>query len=188
MGNYVNYKEELHKDIAMTFNVSDHLKGLSVPELKNECKADQSPFAVGCINLTGNVNIGTIIRTASLYGAEKVIIFGRKQFDARGLVGADKYIDIEFVPSVIEGTMELDVFTIVETIRYSGYVPVMVEQGGKPLGSFDWHSVCDNHKPFLLLGNENRGIDPVLVNTLLSEIPESRIVSILQKGVLRSLT
>lgn len=187
MPQMVNYREELHRDIAMSFNVHDHLKGLSVESLCNECIADSLPFAIGCINLTGNVNIGTIIRTACLYGAEKVFILGRRQFDARGLVGSDKYVDIEYVPCMNGTSLELNNDIILTAIENSGYTPVLVEQGGKPLGIFDWSSVCyDTSKPLLLFGNENRGIDPSLVDAICKSFDNTQIVSILQKGVLRS--
>jgi tRNA G18 (ribose-2'-O)-methylase SpoU len=185
----VNIKAELHKDIAGAFNVRDELQSLPLAEIQAIQRLLSHNFAVGCLNLTGNVNIGTIIRTSVLFGAREVVVFGRKSFDARSCVGSDKYIDIKFVDCLDRETFELDNRTIVDSIR-ENYVPILVEQGGKLLPDFDWKSTIGrfpaSKTPMLLLGNENRGISKDLQNLIFDEIPYSDKVSIPQRGILRS--
>ena len=142
-----NFKEEIAKDMAQSgFNVHDNLKNLSVPELRKICDSDRLPFAMCLLNVTGDMNCGSLIRTACLFGAEKVSVVGRRKFDRRGLVGSNNYI-------------------------------LAIRNG---------NSIVGYRKPMLVLGNENRGIPSNILNTY-KEYNDSFVVSIPQKGVLRSM-
>jgi len=70
------------------YNVKDALSHLGVKalaDLYTSSIADE--VQVICLNLSGDINIGGIIRTASLFGVGKVHLLGRKRYDKRGAVG-----------------------------------------------------------------------------------------------------
>lgn len=174
------YKEQITEENNSMFNVHDNLKELSVPELQKRCREDQRAFSVGIINITGGLNVGGIIRSASLFGASRVVIFGRKTFDARSAVGAKNYIDIKHYKEVTMAKIEA------VSADYN-MRPVFIEQGGIPLDIFEWkafHTTSENKwlHPFIILGNENTGIP----DYILSENIRYTIISVPQVGVLRS--
>lgn len=184
----INFKEEIKKDMRESgFNVHRRYDRLSVPELQKICKKEQNPFAVCALSVTGDLNIGSMIRTASLYGAEKFFVFGRRKFDRRGVVGASNYIEIETVGGLIvntKGEASFDSSLFFATMKSNEYTPIFVEQGGHILGKFNWKQFIVA-KPCLVFGNENRGIPNNIleINNLLDN---SFIVSIPQCGVIRS--
>lgn len=186
----INFKEEIKKDMRESgFNVHKRFDHLTVPELQEVCKKDRNPFAVCALSVTGDLNIGSMIRTASLYGAEKFIIFGRRKYDRRGVVGANNYIDIEVIDGLVKDSSgELAGFDsnlFWATMLGSPYTPIFVEQGGEVLGKFNWDSFLKGiHRPCLVFGNENRGIPENIMNLYMHS--ESFVVSVPQCGVIRS--
>lgn len=181
----VNFKAEIEKDMSESgFNVHDDLKNLTVPELRKICDSQRNPFAVCALSVTGDMNIGSIIRTSCLFGAEKVIVLGRKKFDRRGLVGSMNYIDVEFPGGLCNESLTIDKRCFINAME--GYIPIFVEQGGFELGQFNWRDkfyYFGNQKPCLVFGNENRGIPKNILDLFVSR---SFRVSIPQKGVIRS--
>ena len=158
-----------------SFNVYDELQDLSVEELKAMADARRLPYAVALANITGDLNTGSIIRSACVLGAERVFVFGKKKYDRRSTVGAHNYIDIISYPD------DADLFdwsVVFQTIRVEGYTPVIIEQGGAPLYAQDV-----GHIPppiCLVFGSESEGIPPEhWSNELCYEIP--------QPGIVRSL-
>lgn len=181
------YREMIAEDAAKLLNVCDKYKGMSVPELRAIAKETSNPFAVCLLNITGDLNTGMIIRSASLFGAEKAIVFGRRKFDARSLVGVQNYIEIDKVSGFIDDTTELDFFKFKETIFDAGYFPILVDGPGfTPIDKFPWEDTINafknlHLKPCLVFGNEGQGIPEEWIWWY-----STRIVSIPQRGVLRS--
>jgi 23S rRNA (guanosine2251-2'-O)-methyltransferase len=175
----VNYKEEIAKDILKSHNVKDEYKELQVETRKRIQSHDERPFAVGLLNVTGELNVGTIIRTAALFGAENIFIFGRKEVDNRSHVGAINYVNIEFVPCMND-KLEFDTSIIRKILEKNNYWPYFVEQNGTPVNQVNFNIPAPN-KVCLIFGNEGRGIPKkVLDMTFLAPI------SIPQLGVMRS--
>lgn len=169
----------MHPDAPIkttSFNVADEYKHLSLEDLKHTATARQLPFAVALANITGDLNVGVIIRTACVMGAAKVFVFGRKKYDRRSTVGAHHYIEV--LPyDVTTDTNMLDWDAALQTIRVNGYTPVLVEQGGAPLHTLDvtrYHPLC------LVFGAEDYGI-PAAIRQ------QEPCYSIPQQGVVRSL-
>lgn len=172
------------------FNVHDHFKGLSIEELRTVSLADRLPWHTLCLNVTGDLNVGTIIRTSHCLGASSVIIFGRQRIDNRTLVGSSNYIRVERARAV-DGSSELDPQIFLDLLTARGLVPVFVESGGLPLPGIDWklrlsEMARRGHQPCLVMGNETGGIPPCILG-LLNLFPNSFTVSIPQRGVIRSL-
>jgi tRNA G18 (ribose-2'-O)-methylase SpoU len=175
-------RETYREDIA-GLNVHNHLKDKSVPELRDISMSDRFPFAVMALSLTGDGNVGGIVRSAVLHGAEKVWIYGRRKFDKRPTVGSLNYIDHEIIDGFEDNKPGIfDVQKFMTIIAENEYFPVFVEQGGTSLEEFDWNALPDM-KILLVLGNETNGI-PEEFMKVMEDLSE--IVSIPQRGVIRS--
>ncbi len=111
------------------FNVHDNLKGLTVPELQEVSAQDRLPWHTLCLNVTGDLNVGTMIRTSHCLGATSVIVFGRQRIDNRSLVGAGNYIKFEKIPGMDEN-FDLNLDRFIEILNERNLVPVFVEGGG----------------------------------------------------------
>lgn len=173
-----------------SLNVHDHFKGLSVDELKAISSKDRLPWHTMCLNVTGDLNVGTMIRTAHCMGAKSVTIFGRQKIDNRSLVGAANYIKVEKVKA-LDDNLELNDQIFVDLLIARKLVPVFVESDGLPLSSIDWKLRTSEmsrrgHEPCLIMGNETGGI-PKYVQDLGKLFPNSFTVSIPQRGVIRSM-
>ena len=186
MTKQIDYQKMANDDInasAGNLNVHDHLKDLSIPELRQLCDEDRLPFGVCVLNVTGELNVGTIVRNALLTGAERVAVLGRRKYDKRGTVGSENYINVDRIDALEDDgvTIEADVFW--DWIAKHNYTPVFCELGGTPLNEFDWHEVRAraDDEICLVFGNENRGIQENILND-----PRGSIVSIPQRGVIRS--
>lgn len=185
--NLVNFKEIEHSMIQTVnngLNVHDHLKSFSVEELREINQIDRLPFHVMALSLSGDLNIGTIIRSSLLHGAEKVWVYGRRKTDTRGTVGAMNYLDVERVYGFENkgNDLRFDLEGFNRICEENNLYPVFVEQGGHELGKFDWTTLPLNGKKILLvMGNETNGIpDEFLTRN------EATTVSIPQRGVIRS--
>ena len=168
-------------------NVHNYLKTKNVGELRTICDNSRNPFGIVCLNVLGELNIGTMIRNSTLFGAQEVLVLGRRRFDKRGVVGASNYIPVAKVDAM-KNDWEIDPDVFVSELKKRNWCPVFAELGGLCLGSFDWHEVIANMNgqiPAIVMGNENSGISDELLATR-SEFAGSQIVSIPQKGVIRS--
>lgn len=159
-----------------SFNVADEFKTLTVPELQDLSVSRRLPFAVALANITGDLNVGVILRTACVLSAERVFLFGRKKYDRRSTVGAHHYIDLHHYPTTTANG-QFDWVEALDIVRIHGYTPVLIEQGGAPLSSLslsNFHPVC------LVFGAEDLGIPAEVCAT-------EPVFTIPQYGVLRSL-
>ena len=158
------------------WNIADHLKHKTFDELKAIQKAESLPFAVAAVNLNGGLNIGSMLRTAVVMGAQKFFIIGKRKYDKRACVGANHYIDIEFIEEDINDASAQEI--IYQTLMDQNLLPVALETGYEDIMAVDFTSlqpVC------LMFGEEATG----LPTTFTSRIPHK--YSIEQYGVLRSL-
>lgn len=160
------------------YNVKDDFKSNTVAENKTICLDSSIPMAIGAVNLSGSLNLGMMIRSSSLLGAERFFIFGRKKYDKRSTVGANHYIDIEHYS---------DIVSHIGSICYKyNYQLILVEHGGfeLPLTDYYWETLCNGKSPLFLFGSESEGFDDDLL--VYAKITRSPIISIPQLGVLRS--
>lgn len=190
MINIRKIRNEILPELNSGRNVLDQYKCFSIQELQQITKQKTFPFWVMTLNVLGDLNVSTVIRSAHLFGAEKCIIFGRRKIDNRGLVGAANYTPVEKVLAVDDNlNLQLNVF--IDYMKNNKLVPIFIEHGGENCFEFSWkyhieeRILSSKHKPCLILGTEKDGIP-------LSFIEEGKkhlnglIVSIPQRGVLRS--
>ena len=168
--------------INFGYNVLNHLKDRTVPELKAISASDRLPFAVLTLNLEHDLNIGNIIRSAHLLGAERVMIVGNNKVDTRACVGSQNYTNIEKFKIPYGMTIEEAVYGQLEKFNY---IPIFVEfnENSVPIetiGTYALGILSTGAKPCLIVGNEGAGIPEVLMR------PEYPVVHINQRGVLRS--
>lgn len=176
-------------DDSNFWNIHDELKGLSLAEIQAIQKKYTLPYAVCALNLTGDLNIGMMARTACLHGAREFIIFGRRKYDKRSTVGAQNYMPITRVDGFTDGTTDFDVDKFDALMTEKEYYPIAIEQGGHDidmLNAGDWAELIgcdalDPPYPCLVFGNENEGIPESIINECACTLTLS------QRGVLRSL-
>jgi tRNA G18 (ribose-2'-O)-methylase SpoU len=168
--------------INFGFNVLDHIKDRTVPQLKEISDNDRLPYAVLMLNLEHDLNIGNIIRSAHLLGAERVIIVGNNKVDTRACVGSQNYTNIEKF-KIPEGmTIEEAVFG---QLTKFNYFLIFVEYNDssvsvETIGLYAKSILSTGMTPCLVVGNEQAGIPACLMR---GEYP---VVHIDQRGVLRS--
>lgn len=188
----VNYKKIIAETNSQMFNVRDEYKNNTVEENQFVCHLDRLPFSVGMINVTGDLNIGMAIRSACLMGAENFYIFGRRKFDKRSTVGAEKYINI--VQHVYDDPLTADeqLLTDLRSLS-SNYRIFLCEHGGRQLRhDNEVFYTCSTKKPLFIFGSESHGIPELITNQKVdSEYDmgwnyEFERISIPQRGVLRS--
>lgn len=180
MGNAeVNYSEIINETASKHYNVRDEFKSNTVEENREICRDDSLGFGVAAISLTGDLNIGIMIRTASLMGADEFYIFGRRKYDKRSTVGAHNYIDVH-------RPGDIDVDNIIKICLDGGYTPIFIEQGGEDIKDVNKLRGWVN-RPLFIFGSESEGIPEDLMNRIRfrSEVP-TYTMSLPQRGVLRS--
>lgn len=181
-----DYMESLDNGL----NVRDHLKNKTVPELVDLQKEEQLPFDVMLFNLTGDMNTGSMVRTATVSGAQNIWVFGRRKFDRRGLVGCNNYVNLHRVNGFVGDTLEFDVDALDNIIQENNLIPIWAEMDGLTLGKFHWPSrvlpiLNSGRKPVIIMGNENSGFPDYIVNYF-KTLEYGFCVTIPQRGVMRS--
>lgn len=176
------------EDFKQSFNVVSYLQTQTVQLLKNIHDNISYPYTVAILNLNGGLNTASIIRTSCIYGCQKLLIFGQKNFDTRGLVGAQHYLTIEHIKDSLKVDKTVDEKIFLEVMKKYDLIPVFIEQGGTDLNTINWKTLNKDIKKKLcfVFGNESKGISKNLLE-LTKYIPESCIVSIRQPSILRSL-
>jgi tRNA G18 (ribose-2'-O)-methylase SpoU len=177
----------------MSYNVHDSLKQCSVEELKSTSELDRLNYAICLMNVEYDNNIGNSIRSAHIFGAKKVVIFGKKKVDTRGTVGAHNYI--QYIKHVIDDFSDENC-VLAEfrkmCLEHNLY-PFFIEKTSTSkklseirkkicLLSHQQNTEFKNIIPCLVFGNENKGIPEFLMQKTSNEI-----YHIPQLGVIRSL-
>lgn len=162
-------------------NVLDAYQGLPMEKRLAIVGADKLAFSICLLNVTGDINISQTLRSASLLGAEKALVVGRRRFDGRGSVGVQHYLPIEKIEARVVGDEEaIDEEWVMQILAERQLFPVGIETGGRPLSKDIWSEVLSGPgQPCLVFGNEGMGLPP----GLRTRMP---LISIPQRGVMRS--
>ena len=170
----MNYNNLINETASRHYNVADEYKDNTVEENRERCRKDSLPFSIAAMSVAGDLNIGMMMRTASLLGASDFFIFGRRKYDKRSTVGAQNYINVHRYP--------MDVKFVHDVCQDTGYTPVFIEQGGLTIPLSDVERSMMPRRPMLVFGSESDGIPEDIIYSF----PDSPIISIPQRGVLRS--
>jgi tRNA G18 (ribose-2'-O)-methylase SpoU len=182
----VNYSKIIADTASNHYNVRDEYKDNTVEQNKAIQKSQTRKFSVGAINITGELNIGMMIRSACLMGAENFYIFGRKKFDKRSTVGAENYINIKQFTYDDPLTADKKICDKVwETRNVYSHKIILCEQDGWNIGKYPWKGLYDgtsvaDFNPLFLFGSESHGFPQSILDSGFTR------VSIPQVGVLRS--
>lgn len=185
----VNYSKIIAETASNHYNVRDEYKNNTLEQNVAITMSEQRRFSVGCINITGELNVGMMIRSACLLGAENFYIFGRKKFDKRSTVGAEKYINI--VQYNFDDPIHADESILTELRELNKtHSVILCEQGGYMLGGNDYKMVYEGRpSPLFIFGSESHGIPKLITDQVANDgYPEYEFdrISIPQRGVLRS--
>ena len=77
-----------------TRNLVDDLKGKSNEEVFQELSERRNKLEIAIENVGHDFNIGTIVRNANNFNAQRVYIIGKKKYNRRGAMCTDKYIEV----------------------------------------------------------------------------------------------
>jgi len=175
-------------------NVWTPLQNLDVPVLQKIQKNLTKPLGICLFNVRTSGNIGMSMRTACALGFSDFIICGRRSYDRRFTVGADNYINVQHWPEPVN--VKIDTIKpgeYRETIEYSPelfiekckeWTPVFIEQGGEDIREPTWKHL---ERPLLVFGNESIGIPRSFIKQVKEKIQETRVLSIPQWSILRSM-
>ncbi len=179
----------MHEDdqTATFLNIRDSLKDHTVGELKEIAQQDRLPFAFATLSVTGDLNVGAMLRTAHLLGAREGYVIGRRKLDRRSMVGIQNYFTIHRLEGRNPDMMSINPDRVREIFTEYNLMPIVMEDGGTPLSEVNWQEIFTNPPglPTITMGNESRGIDSNTLKTL-KEIPGFQQISIPMRGVMRS--
>ena len=137
--------------------------------IKADLRKKHNNFSVLITNKFNDFNIGSVIRNANAFCAKEVIIYGSKQYDKRGTVGAHLYTDIRhlrYTDELVSITNEDSVIIGVDNL-----------DGSVPVENFEW----PNKHVVLALGQETTGLTQEIIDLC------ENMVYISQYGSVRSL-
>lgn len=77
-----------------TRNLVDEYKGMSNEQVFDALTKKRNSLEVAIFNVEHDFNIGTIVRNANSFNANKVHIIGKKKYNRRGAMCTDKYLEI----------------------------------------------------------------------------------------------
>ena len=189
-------------------NIRSYLKTHDVKLVKRYSQGMNLGYCVLTLSICGNLNIGTVMRTSQLLGAEKFIVFGKRKFDERSAVGATKYMNVErvfglknkLIPAVesVELTYDervIDPCVFHDYMIKNNLVPIFLEQTPDAVydDNVDWREMeqslykleVQTRKFCFVFGNEGDGISQDVLTEGL-KINGSFVITIRQLGVLAS--
>lgn len=77
-------------------NVTDEFKGQPMEEIVEQLDARGVEFEIAIENTLRDFNMGTIVRSANAFGVRKVHVVGRRQWNKRGAMSTDKYLEVQY--------------------------------------------------------------------------------------------
>ena len=174
-------------------NVVDLLKNMKEDKLIKISKSFRNNFDVMIFNFNGSLNVGNVMRLSCIYGAKNFHIVGRKIYDVRSCVGANKYLNVNILTNMITDLPDKSCKPIINKKKFKQYFidnnlqPIFIEQGGENINNIKFKNIISSNKqPVFVLGNESYGFDKDVLDYF-SDIKDFRIVSIPQLGMLKSL-
>ncbi len=129
-------------------NVEDKYRYWSVEAIKTELDKTRHDFHVAIENLQHDFNIGTIVRSANAFNAGAVHIIGKRQWNKRGAMVTDRYLDVFYHATVAD---------FQKSIKGRSIVAVDNVSSAKPLSKSQLPKQC-----VLVFGGEGPGLSDEL--------------------------
>lgn len=134
-----------------TRNVLDKYRGRTVEAIKADLDTHRIELEIAIENLERDFNMGTIVRTANAFNVKTIHIIGRRQWNKRGAMVTDAYMNIVYHPS-------LSAFTEAAKAEGRHLIAIDIIAGSKPLST---HALPE--KSVLIFGSEGQGISEELL-------------------------
>ena len=150
-----------------TRNVLDEFKNKPHDEIVAELDARGVELEIAVENTLRDYNMGTIVRTANAFGVRHVHVIGRRQWNKRGAMMTDKYLQVHYYATVDEFVKQM-----------TGKVLIAIENN---VASTPLAQAKLPKNTVLLFGQEGPGISPELLEKA------AHVVHIEQLGSTRSL-
>ena len=131
------------------------------------------------------------MRSGCIFGVKTFHIIGKKIYDSRSCVGANKYTNIKLLNDIILDLPDKAVKPKVNINKFRSYIiennfnPIFVEQGGKDLIEFNFNETYYEN-PLFIFGNETYGIDMEVIKSC-KDIKGFAFISIPQIGLINSM-
>jgi tRNA G18 (ribose-2'-O)-methylase SpoU len=134
-----------------TRNVLDKYRGQSVDAIKADLDKTRVELHIAIENLERDFNMGTIVRTANAFNVHTIHIIGRRQWNKRGAMVTDAYMNIIYHASIEE---------FVDAMKMDGRAIVAMDivDGAKDLSSQPLPKNC-----VMIFGSEGSGISEELL-------------------------
>lgn len=154
-----------------TRNVTDEFKGLPHKTIVQQLDARGVGLEIAIENLERDFNMGTIVRSANAFGVRRVHVIGRRQWNKRGAMMTDKYLEVVYHESV-------EVFC--EAVRPRAIVAV-----DNVPGSHDIRSIDKTSQAVLVFGAEGPGLSREMIKAadVVTAIPQLGSTRSLNVGV-----
>lgn len=107
-----------------TRNVTDEFRGMSVDDIKATLDSRRQPLQIAVENLTRDFNMGTIVRNANAFNVRSIHVIGRRQWNKRGAMATDKYMNIIYHESVTDFVAAMQGVHIIGIDNIDGSVPL----------------------------------------------------------------
>lgn len=150
-----------------TRNVTDEFKGMSVTAIKAELDKRRFPVEIAIENLERDFNAGTIMRNANAFNVRAVHIIGRRQWNKRGAMATDHYMNVFYHPTV---------GAFVAATAGKHLIGIDNCEGSRPLGGYSFPSDA-----VLVFGSEGPGLSREMIAAC------EAVVAIEQFGSTRSV-
>jgi tRNA G18 (ribose-2'-O)-methylase SpoU len=136
-----------------TRNVLDTYHYWTVAAIKADLDTNRIGLEIAIENLQRDYNMGTIVRVANAFNINKVHIIGRKQWNKRGAMVTDLYMNIQYHD---------DVNSFAEVMKKAGreIIAVDIVKGAKNLSEF---KLPEN--AVLIFGAEGPGLSKEMLST-----------------------
>lgn len=148
-------------------NVIDKYRYWSNDAIVEDLNAQRSSLEIAIENLDHDFNIGTIVRTANAFNARTVYIIGRKQWNKRGAMVTNRYLEVKHFTNLKD---------FLEYKKGKELIAIDNQSGAKPLHKFKFP-----RNAILVFGSEASGISSKLLSHC------SSMVEIEQFGSTRSI-
>lgn len=150
-------------------NVLDKYRYWTVAAIKADLDKARLPLDIAVENVSRDFNMGTIVRTANALNARAVHIIGRRQWNKRGAMVTDAYMNIVYHESI-------SAFIAAMNQESRQVIAVDIVPGAVPLTQASLPE-----KSVLVFGSEGDGLSPSLINAA------NQVVHIEQFGSTRSI-
>lgn len=148
-------------------NVTDEFRGMTVEEIKDVLDTRRQPLQIAVENVSRDFNMGTIVRNANAFNVSMIHVVGRKQWNKRGAMVTDRYMNITYHPTVAD---------FVAAVPDCSIIGIDNIDGSQPLAS-----VKLPQNAVLVFGSEDDGLSQEMIDAC------EQVVAIEQFGSTRSV-